>query len=170
MLFYASLFLFCIAVSVIALWFYRFLYDIGKAAYRAILPRARKAYKEEKVVSLSSDLAASVTPWGWSSDQGSRRAIPVASPVVKQAAPTPWGWKGNNSRSRSRTSRVWVDVGEAAESLKDILGSPGKENTEHVGWPYREEKFAFAGKEHAVVRKKRIRRTNAGGKSKPWGW
>ena len=170
MLFYASLLLFSVAISVIALWFYRSMYDIGKAAYRAILPRARKAYKEEKAVSLSSGLATKATPWGWSSDRGPRRAIPVVSPVAKKAAPAPWGWKGNDSRSRSRSIRLGGDVEEAAESLKNMLSRPAKGNTEHVGWPYREESFDFAGKEYKVVRKTRIRIAKAGGMSKPWGW
>jgi len=39
-----------------------------------------------------------------------------------------------------------------------------------TGWPYREEKFDFAGKSYKVSRKAKLKKTNLGNTSTPWGW
>ncbi len=144
MLFYASLLIFCIVVSAIGLWLYRSVGDVAKAAYIAFLPSsrntrharrggARNKNAQAQHVSLNCNLSTTGTPWGWSNDQGPRRAIPEKS---------------------------FVSTPEAA----------GNGEKPVVGWPYREEQFAIADRENKVTRKRKIRKTNIGGKSKPWGW
>ena len=172
MLFYVSLFLFCIAVSVVGLWFYRSIYDIGQAAYQVIFPRNRKQYTDEKEVELNPSLSSAVTPWGWSSAGGPRRAIPNAPLPKKEVVPTPWGWSGNGSKNETATSRLAENVSEAADSLKSMVGAGNNTRTNEpmVGWPYREEKFEFAGSEYKVTHKRKVKKYNMGGVSKPWGW
>ena len=69
----------------------------------------------------------------------------------------------------TRSTRMPVDVGEAAEALNSMFGQKDKEAKDQVGWPYREESFDFTGKDYKVVHKRKMKRTNAGA-SKPWGW
>ena len=143
MLFYALLFLFCIAISAVALGFSRSLYNIGKATNLAWFHSAQQNYRKEKTV----------TP----------------SPGLNQAA-TPWGWKGGNHLPESTTSRVVGDVAQAAGSLKRSATNRKKADDPVVGWPYRDEKSEFAGPEYKVTHKKSVKKTNMGGVSKPWGW
>ena len=170
MLFYASLFLFCIAVSAIALWIYRSVYETGKAAYRAIFPSHRKQYKEAKPADMHATVNDTPTPWGWSSDRGPRRAIPAAPAARSQAAPAPWGWKGNSRNTEKSGHSLRSDVGEVASSFKKMVGGDGNKGDKHIGWPYREEKFDFAGREYKVTRKRKVRKSNVDKVSKPWGW
>jgi hypothetical protein len=158
MLFYVSLILFSIAVSAIVLWFYRSLFEIGKATYQAIFPSAKKQYREERLESLNPSLNSAATPWGWSGG-GSRRAIPVAPTVTRKAATAPWGWKGGGDSAKSRNTATNANAQQA-----------NSKGTSDIGWPYREEKFDFSGKEYTVVKKKRVKKSNMSGVSKPWGW
>jgi hypothetical protein len=91
----------------------------------------------------------------------------VAKPTE---TPAPWGWKGNQRNREVSSNTLKGDIGEAAESLKKMVGQGSSEEKPHVGWPYREEKFEFGGKEYKVTRKPRVKKTNTKGVSKPWGW
>ena len=114
MLFYASLFLFCVVFSAIVLWLYRSMAEVGKAVYRAFLPSSKdKVTREVRQESLNTPLSGTAAPWGWSRNSSARRAAPKRSPVTKSVfeggeynvtrKPTvkkvksgknskPWGW------------------------------------------------------------------------------
>ena len=173
MLFYASLFLLCVAVSAIILWLYRSMYSVARATYQAIFPSTREEFTDEREVSLRSTLQATPTPWGWSSDYTPRTvapAIPRVQPSEK-AIPVPWGWKGNTRNTELTTRQFRGDVGEAAAALKNMVnGLSSDDDDNFIGWPYRDEHFDFAGKEYNVTRKTRVEKTNLGVIPKPWGW
>ncbi|MFT5138987.1 MAG: hypothetical protein ACI9CB_000617 [Rhodothermales bacterium] len=162
MVFYASLFVFSIAVSAVFVWFYRSIFEMGKVTYQSIFPSTRQKYHQNRPESVSSASSAGKTSWGWSS---ARRAIPVTPSINQTAIVSPWGWKGNNYNDASKRSRNMVanSISQHAQQRK------GKDDTV-VGWPYREEKMGINGNEYSVVQKKKVKRTNIGGVSKPWGW
>lgn len=170
MLFYTSLLLFCIAVSAIALWIYRSVYETGNTAYRAIFPAAKEEYKTKASPAVHTSVNSTPTPWGWSGDRGARRAIPTTAAHASPGVPAPWGWKGNLRNAESESHSLRGDVGEAAASLRKLVGGNGEKEKSQVGWPYREESFGFADREYKVTRKNRVKKTNMGKVSKPWGW
>jgi hypothetical protein len=171
MIFYVSLFLFTVAVSAIALWFYRECFDIGKAAYQAIFPNSRQKYVEKKHVSLNAGLTEAATPWGWSSDSNPRRARAVKPAAPQPEAAAPWGWPGSKA-NRSASQRLADNISGVTESAREVVSSRKAKSGDEtmVGWPYREEQFEFAGNKYKVSRKRKVKKTNVGGVSKPWGW
>ena len=148
------------------------MYKIGKATYQAIFPSTREQYREERQVSLNPSLNDTLSPWGWSSDTGHHRAIPVPPTVKREAVPAPWGWPGSDNNTEKISNRASGNVTNITESSRGMINNRRKEDEDRpvVGWPYREEKFEFAGRNYKVARKKRSRKTNIGGISKPWGW
>jgi hypothetical protein len=176
MLFYASLFLFCFAFSAIVLWLYRSMAEIGKAAYRAFLPSSKeRQHRPAKAVVLKQTLHDTATPWGWGSDNGPRRAVPVRVPAAKPEV-APWGWKGSTRNVEGRGRNKAEEVSQAAKALKESFGKSfsaqgesGQSERPMVGWPYREENFEFAGDQYKVSRKPKVSRVSKG-VAKPWGW
>jgi len=180
MLFYVSLFLFCVVFSAIVLWLYRSMAEVGKAVYRSFLSSSRgKVAREEHQEGFNSPLAASPTPRGWSGNSHPRRTSPTRQPVAKFAVSAPWGWPGNSSNTEERTRRVSDDVALSANASRTSFVSSGrstrntaKEDKPVVGWPYRDERSIFEGGQYNVTRKPKTKkiRMSKNKNSKPWGW
>jgi len=167
MLLYIVLFIACVIIAVGFLFLYRSLGDIGKVVYQAFLPskNARHA-TPPKQKNLATTVNDTPTPWGW---YGKAKAGKAAR--TQQATPsarTPWGWPGNHRGMHE-------NVGDKGLNGGAINGHESVPKSEHivnpdVGWPYREEKFKFAGKDYKVVRKATPKPTDLRKTSKPWGW
>lgn len=181
MLFYVALAIACFIAATVCLWLFRSMMEVGKSAYRAILPSGRNQDRQVRLANLNSNLADTPAPWGWNGS-GSRRSAPVQTPVRKTAhrsskEKVPWGWKGNQGLGKSNHDLIssGLESSAAVASVKSMLGrldhhgnatdSTGKSST--VGWPYREESFDFGGRNYKVKRQKKA---SSGGDAKPWGW
>ena len=107
--------------------------------------------------------------------QGSERQVDHA---IRKPEATPWGWPGNKHNSERHAHLIGEEVSGAAHTLKDRVNgfnhghsdSAGDKHQTHVGWPYREEKFKFAGTDYKVSRKPKVKKMNMSGVEKPWGW
>lgn len=172
MIFYVSLLLICVAVSIVIVWFYRSFAEVTKAAYRALLPSSRHNHKHHndhlvKHVSLS----ATPSPWGWESNGAVHHSSPIKKAEAVQEPVAPWGWKGNRRNADIRKPEVGENFDVAAYAFKDAVSravdrvSPAKEYQAEE-----RENFEFAGKKYKVVRKRKAAKRNPGGNAKPWGW
>lgn len=176
MLFYASLFLFCVAVSCVSLWMYRSLNSVGKAVYRVLLPSSKSNENNqagEREGALTTNEAR--VPWGWSRETAPRRRKPLSKVKAARQAPTvPWGWPGNQRNERSaddRANRLVQAMRRRDGVESETSPQPTKEDEPRVGWPYRDEAFEFAGKQYKVVHASGpVGNTNMGGMARPWGW
>lgn len=165
MFFYTSLFVASLIVALIILWLYHAISDVGKAVYRAILPSSKgnpaDHLKSETV--LRTTINDTPTPWGWGDHTKPSQAARTAKIVPSDSVP--WGWPGNNNKIREHGQHYDLNAGQAlAESDDNEKPKPV------TGWPYREEKFDFAGKSYKVSRKARPKKTNLSNTSTPWGW
>lgn len=174
MFFYTSLFVASVLVALVTLFLFNALRDAGKAVYRAFLPSSKNdlsARAPDEV--LSTTVNETPTPWGWSNKAS--QAKTERKNRVFSSKQTPWGWKGNDRVIREHGSRSAAKSG-AAIGLDGFLAKMENESnsTENpvatVGWPYREEKFEFAGKSYKVTRKAKPAKTNLRNTGKPWGW
>lgn len=172
MVFYVSLLLSCIAVSVVIVWLYRSFAAVGKAVYRAFLPssKSNRARNEQLVKHVS--LASTPSPWGWDSTHTHHHRSPIEKHVKAVREPVaPWGWKGNSRNAEIRKPVVSDDLEVASYAFKNAVSravdrvTPAKEATTESS-----ENFEFAGKKYKVVRKKKLSKRNSGGTGKPWGW
>ena len=158
MLEYSFLLIASVILAVIILWLYRAIVGAGKAVYYALLPSSKDnltAHIPEQ--SMGTTVNDTPTPWGWGHAQKSSHVSRAA--VAKPEAKAPWGWKGNDHEIRDH------HPGKPQPTAK----APSKA-AEGVGWPYREDKFEFAGKAYKVTRKVKPKKTNLKTSSKPWGW
>lgn len=173
MFFYTSLFIASVIVALIILYLYNALMEVGKAVYRAILPSSKdNLTKHIDETRYNSTINDTPTPWGWQP-----HATPASAAKTVPAMPsdnTPWGWKGNDNEIRehgpkSATKKVTRDAASGLDAfIKKNVNERGTKSA--VGWPYREEKFEFAGKSYKVSRKATPKRTNLSTTGKPWGW
>lgn len=170
MFFYTSLFVASILVAVVILYLYNAVLDVGRTVYRALLPSSKdKLTAPTPKEALSSTVNETLTPWGWSNE--SSQAKVGRTNRALSSKQTPWGWKGNDRVIREHGAKS-----RAANGLDGLTAKTGNESNmaenpvATVGWPYREEKFEFAGKSYKVTRKARPARTNLRNTGKPWGW
>ncbi len=84
MLFYASLLIFAIAVSVVAIWLHRALSHAGRKTYHAILPSSRRTVGGRRRMQLDSEILSSLSQRGWSGQGGSRHAMPAGNVKAAQ--------------------------------------------------------------------------------------
>jgi len=174
MLFYVSLFLFCVVLAGISLWMVRSLRAVGKAVYRAFLPSSKGKVRELKQPDQFSINEARV-PWGWSGRHAQRQVYAYEpDPELERteySGPAPWGWPGNrynHERGRVHEVRFPAPLQRVKETARDVLGQgrPGSARR-RVGWPYRAEGFEYAGQKKTV---ERARGKSNGGSVRPWGW
>jgi len=165
MFFYTSLFVASLIVALVVLWLYHAIADVGKAVYRAILPSSKgnPADHLEAETVLRTTINDTPTPWGWGDHAKPSQAARTAK--IAPSDSVPWGWPGNNNEIREHGQHYDLNAGKA-------LTEPGaaKKPKPVTGWPYREEKFDFAGKSYKVSRKAKLKKTNLGNTSTPWGW
>lgn len=164
MLFYTALFIASLIVALILLWIFHALADVGKAVYRAMLPSSKDnptAHLEAETVRASVN--DTPTPWGWG--EHSKPAQAARTTAAASADTVPWGWPGNDREIRDHGQNYQLNAGGALTEPK----TEEKKET-GVGWPYREEKFDFAGKAYKVTRKVVPKKTNLRETDKPWGW
>jgi hypothetical protein len=150
MLFYALLFLCCLAVSSLLIWLSRFVPDLAKAIYRAILPVLKKyLYPEKRQVTLGQIVAdKGAGPWGWSGSLGNVdiRDYRFGGRSAVQALQNVAGKILNRRETRNREGRPLAD------------------------WPYKCEKMGYTDRDYELPRQLRIRNPKFGGAPKPWGW
>jgi hypothetical protein len=169
MFYYAALFVASFIAAAVVLWLYRSLVGVGKAVYQAFLP---SSVTDDNLTAHVADdrlpltINDTATPWGWGKNESPAQAARTGA--VVQDDPVPWGWPGSKQEIREHnpilnlSSKTLVEP--EAETEADNIPQG------HIGWPYREEKFEFAGKAYKVVRKDAPEKTDLGLASKPWGW
>lgn len=165
MFFYTSLFIASLIVALIALWLYNALVDIGKVVYQAILPSSKgnpTDHLKPEVV-LRTTINDVPTPWGWGEHSKPSQAARTAK--IAPSDSVPWGWPGNNSKIREHGRQYDLNGGAALTDPQ-----PDQQAKSATGWPYREEKFDFAGKSYKVSRKATPKKTNLSKTGTPWGW
>jgi len=165
MFFYTSLFVASLIVALVVLWLYHALADVGKAVYRAILPSSKDnpADHLNRESVLRTTINDTPTPWGWG-----EHAKPSQAARTSRIAPSesvPWGWPGNDNKIREHGQQYDLNAGVALTEP-----APDKKKEPATGWPYREEKFDFAGKSYKVSRKATPKKTNLRNTGTPWGW
>lgn len=172
MVFYVSLLLSCVAVSVVVVWLYRSFSAVGKAVYRAFLPSSKTNQPRNEQLVKHVSLAATPSPWGWDSSGTSHHESPIEKHRKEVREPVaPWGWKGNQRNREIRKPIVKDNLDVASYAFKNAVSravdrvSPAQNATTEST-----ENFEFAGKKYRVVRKKKMSKRNSGGTSKPWGW
>ncbi|MDH4018445.1 MAG: hypothetical protein OEU84_02495 [Xanthomonadales bacterium] len=169
MFFYTALFVASVIASLIILYLYNSLKDVGKAVYRAFLPSSKeKLARQIQDAPYHSTINDTPTPWGWDGHASPVKQVKTASPSPSDNAP--WGWKGGDHQVRENGSKGSAS-GLNAFGNSTASGHAAKtRNQARVGWPYREEKSESAGKAYKVTRKVTLQRTNLKTTSKPWGW
>lgn len=165
MFFYTSLFIASLIVALVILWLYHAIADVGKAVTRAILPSSKgNASKHlEPAILRRTTINDTPTPWGWGEHSKPSQAARTAG--IAPSKSVPWGWPGNDNEIREHGRNYELNAGAAlTEPTADKKTKPA------TGWPYREEKFDFAGKSYKVSRKVTPQKTNLGKTDTPWGW
>jgi hypothetical protein len=172
MFFYALLFLASVVVALVILRMYNLIVSIGKTVYTAFLPSTKNGITNHlEGVPLTTTINETRTPWGWK-DHSTPSTLARTHPATaeKQA---PWGWPGNTKEIRGHKpvnqSSDGADLNSYLKHQRAKTQS-GAEKKPTVGWPYREEKFEFAGKDYKVTRKVKPKKTNLSTTGKPWGW
>jgi len=164
MFFYTTLFIASLIVALVVLWLYHAIVDVGKVVYQAILPSSKgrsTAHLEHETI--YTTVNETPTPWGWGEHSKPSQAARTAK--IAQADSVPWGWPGNDRKIRGSGQPFDLNAGvKPAESVSD------KKKEAVIGWPYREDKFEFAGKAYKVTRKVTPEKTNLQTTGKPWGW
>ena len=172
MVFYVSLLLSCVAVSIVIVWLYRSFAAAGKTVYLAFLPRYKKNQPRKEQLVKHVSLAATPAPWGWDSNDTRHHDSPIEKQVKEvPKSVAPWGWKGNQRNTEIRKPIVKDKLEVASYAFKNAVSravdrvSPAQNATTEST-----ENFEFAGKKYRVVRKKKMGKRNSGGTGKPWGW
>lgn len=166
MLFYIALFVTCIIVAGGFVYLFRALENVGndvhQVSVQSIRTRERKRPKERK---LATTVNNTPTPWGWNGAEKSNNVVQLrpAAPNVK----APWGWQGNHQPVKAHGVHGGVN---GSSARRDAAPGHAKIVSPTVGWPYREEKFEFAGKSYKVARRAAPKPTDLSKTSKPWGW
>lgn len=170
MLFYVALAIACIVAATVCLWLYRSMVEVGKTAYRTILPsggnRRFESRRQKTFVRLNSTVAQTRSPWGWSKHNAPSRSR--AGTGGRSGEQVPWGWPGSSGLKRSNLDLIGrgLETSAAVDSVRSVTGSGNKDRNK-VGWPYREERFEFKGRSRRTAAREQA---VTGGKSKPWGW
>lgn len=152
MLYYTSLFLVIVLVSMIAIWIYRGIFGVGRAAYRSSLKGGRKLSKRAK-----ARMKARQKAHGTSATKG---------------VPTPWGWNAATGQMHSDRdiSSSGTLRGHARSSEYMFASAPNPVAArKKVDWPHKEEKVEFAGKAYKVNRKV-ADDGDLDADGKPWVW
>jgi len=167
MFFYIALFIVCVIIAVAFLYVFRALENVTEDVYQVSVQSIRTRHKDRpKEIQLATTVNNTQTPWGWNGAEKpdhAARTHPVP-PNVK----APWGWHGNHQPIHAHGARKAFNgqsvnqTGDASRQAKIV--SPT------VGWPYREEKFDFAGKRYKVARRAAPKPTDLSKTDKPWGW
>ena len=173
---YAALFIAAVIMATVVLWLYRAVVGAGKAVYQAILPSSKTEADDPTHHVEDERLALTVndtrTPWGWREHSTPARAARAAEIATVHAVP--WGWPGNDREIRNHEPTLLLASHSLTDSESPVQAvteaEPEDRPNENVGWPYREEKFDFAGKAYKVVRKESLEITNLSTTDTPWGW
>jgi len=165
MFYYTSLFIATLILAAIVLWLYRKIVGVGKVVYQAILPSSKSGpadHLDREVMRTSTN--STPTPWGWGGNAKPSHAARTTK--IAQADTVPWGWKGSDKVIRDH-GPGYSHANQAKSSAPPAAKPEAKSQ---IGWPYREDKFEFAGKAYKVTRKAAPRKTNLSTTGKPWGW
>lgn len=162
MLYYTSLFLIIVLVSIIAIWMYRAILGASRVTHTAILPGRRKVSARAKARLKS---------------RRKQRGKGKTTTIGRSEVPTPWGWKdtphaANTVHKPGSDKVLWSGPsshhGVSEPATGQAYSAPAHSAaTKRVGWPYREDKLAFAGKAYKVNRKAA---ENGELEGKPWVW
>ena len=168
MFFYASLFVATLILAAVVLWLYRAVVGAGKAVYQAILPSSKSGSADHLArEAVRTTVNETRTPWGWGEHakpaHAARTAKNAAAPVGKSDN-VPWGWPGSEKKGHDYKP----GMSHARRAGADSTAKPAAKG--QIGWPYREDKFEFAGKAYKVTRKVAPKKTNLASTGKPWGW
>jgi len=170
MFFYIALFIVCVILAVAFVYVFRALehvsrHDTHQVSVQSIRTRHANRPKERRLATTINDTP---TPWGWDSATKPDQAAPIhpAAPSVNVQAP--WGWRGNHNGVQANAGGK--GGGGSFPNHYDHVAKPSKIVSPTVGWPYREEKFEFAGKSYKVARRMTPKPTDLSKTSKPWGW
>jgi len=168
MLFYLTIFIVCLVVAIVVLWFYRMSTDTSKAIFTTIVPSRVDESPSEHL----NDTVAHKTrtdaesPLGTISQQTPRNL--ERTHRAKSIDQTPWGWPGHK-RPPVRELRTQyashnsVNEGPSADSEST--------RSQKAGSPYRDGRLETKGKVYNVTRKTPPpAKTTPDTLSKPWGW
>jgi len=163
MFFYTSLFVATLILAAVVLWLYRALVGAGEAVYQAILPSSKSTPTDHLArEAVRTTVNDTPTPWGWGEHAKPSHAAKTAK--IAKADTVPWGWKGSDKK----TNGYKPGLSHARRAGVEPMAKPAAKG--QIGWPYREDKFEFAGKAYKVTRKATPKKTNLSSTSKPWGW
>ncbi|MDX2416456.1 MAG: hypothetical protein QNK19_03240 [Xanthomonadales bacterium] len=162
MFFYISLLVGSIVAAVVLLYFVHAIMNLGRSAYTAMLPGAKKDRRTSHLENTRfSEHHKMQTPWGWKG-----HASPASVARTHPAMPlekTTWDWKGKDTKTTNKSQT------EKSTGLDGFLASEAAPKPT-VGWPYREDKLDVAGSAYKVTRKAKPVKTNLRDNGKPWGW
>ncbi len=162
MSFYLALAFACIIAAVVCLWIFRSMVEIGRTAYRSIIPGAKDSSNEVQLMRLSTRLHETRSPWGWARNGISRVA-------GKSQLATPWGWPGSSGLHNSNRDTIvsGLENSAAVSSLRSLLKS--KTGSESAGdRPRRDKRSGSVTRSRKA--KARMAAERAGENTKPWGW
>ena len=168
MFFFFFLFLTTLILSSVVLLLYLAVVGSGKAVYQAILPSSKTSPTDHLArEAVRTSINDTPTPWGWGDHAKPAQAARTARHATRQVGKSdnvPWGWPGNNQKAKDYKP----GLSHARRAGVDAMAKPAAKG--QIGWPYREDKFEFAGKAYKVTRKVAPKKTNLSSTDKPWGW
>lgn len=168
MFFYASLFVATLILAAVVLWLYRALVGAGEAVYKAILPSSKSSPTDHLAnEAVRTTVNETRTPWGWgehAKPAHAARTVKSAPGHMGKSDNVPWGWPGNNQKAKDYKP----GMSHARRAGVEPMAKPAAKG--QIGWPYREDKFEFAGKAYKVTRKATPKKSNLSTTGKPWGW
>ena len=149
MLFYASLFVFCLVLSAVVLWLSRSLSKFAGTIYRSIRPGTNENSRQQERVNSGYPQNPTTVTGGWSDSP--KRTGTRANPAAERWA----------RRTASN---------EMAKFVRNNSPEPGVSNQlRPTGWPYRVESFEIGGR-YKVVHGRKRKKSNLREMPKPWGW
>ncbi len=154
MLYYTSLFLIIVLVSMVAIWMYRVVFGVSRAAYRSSVQGGRKVSKRAKA-RMKARRKARIKAGGSSTTSG---------------VPDAWGWSGTTGLIHSdRDTHNPGSLRGHARAGENIFATAPNDTIagKNAGWPYKEEKVEFVGKAYKVNRKA-ADDGDLDGDGKPW--
>jgi len=167
MLFYIALFIVCVIIAIAFVYVFRALEHVSEDVYQVSVQSIRTRHKDRpKERRLATTVNQTQTPWGWNGAEKPDRA--ARTPPVTTNVKAPWGWQGNHQPIQAHGVRKGFNGHSVIQP--DKASSQAKIVSPTVGWPYREEKFDFAGKSYKVARRAAPKPTDLSKAGKPWGW
>ena len=164
MFFYATIFVASLIVALVILWLGHAIADAGKVVYQAMLPSSKGGPTDHLAKEILRTTINDVpTPWGWGDKAQPRQAARTTS--IAKSDNVPWGWPGNDREIRDHGQQYDLDA-----RLSSSVAAAEEKKDSAPGWPYREDKFEFAGKAYKVNRKVALEKTDLSTTGKPWGW